>query len=261
MESLRKGTPIFVPSKGRWETSKTLKKWGHEITACFVEPAEIDQYRAAFPEINFVSIGFNNRGIAFVRNFILEYAMDFHLTHYWMLDDDVSAIKNGKTKETYSALRPVLDGVLRDLSAEGPWGQLALEYQQFAWATERHAEGTYCDVVVCVNVIAAAQAGIRYRDYVDGKEDRDFTMQLIASGRTSRRHRDVCFVAPKNGSNKGGLSDWYQGGERERRCTERMIQLWGPEVCQLNIKKDGRPDCKIAWRKIRPSPLPGSLPA
>ena len=39
-------------------------------------------------------------------------------------------------------------------------------------------------------------------------------------------------------------------GEKEERAVERMIEEWGGDVCKKIVKKDGRIDVKIYWKKI-----------
>jgi hypothetical protein len=104
---------------------------------------------------------------------------------------------------------------------------------------------------------------------VNLKLDRDFTLQVLSLGYDTLRTFKYAFSCPKNGSNAGGLQGVYQTDGEELRNSQRMCELWGAQVCKLNIKSDGRPDVKINWgyfksceqdeRHIESCPLCGSF--
>jgi hypothetical protein len=127
--------------------------------------------------------------------------------------------------------------------------QVALEYQQFAWSATKDARNSYCDVAVAIH--AKRTGRLRYRE-ITPKEDRDFTLQVLASGWGTARFSRLAFSCPKNGSNDGGLAPLYATGGYEEAASRRMVELWGDEVCTFHRKPDGRPDVKINWRFFRP---------
>jgi hypothetical protein len=92
---------------------------------------------------------------------------------------------------------------------------------------------------------------IYYREQVSGKEDRDFAMQVIKQGLKTGRTTLYAFSAPPNGSNGGGLKEiFYDVNGKELNSCKKMVELWGDEICQHIVKKDGRNDLKINWKKI-----------
>ena len=86
----------FIPTKGRLNTKtyKLFQDVGIKVKH-FIEPQEIDKYDVP----NKVSILENNKGIAYVRNFMLNYARKNNYDWVLICDDDVTAfgIYNGKT--------------------------------------------------------------------------------------------------------------------------------------------------------------------
>lgn len=243
---------IFVPSKGRAGTSKTIENlWLAKATfTVVVEPQEAFIYRKAYPYAMFLVLPANDRGIGFVRQFILEKAREEDLSFYWMLDDDITSMFEVRDRRCIKTeFTKVLQLAQAQFMARADVGQGALEYQQFAWsATFPFKFNSYCDVAVFINVGLTRK--INYRSEMDLKEDRDFTIQLLHSGLRTMRTCWLAFGAPKNGSNTGGLQKIYKQVGRELEAVKRMVEAW-PTYCSPQVKKDGRQDVKINWKAFR----------
>ena len=78
---------VCIPSKGRPETStyKVFEDAGYEVYH-FIEPQEMEAYKAA---PNRVCIELNDKGITYVRNFMLDWCKDKGVEWAWFCDDDV----------------------------------------------------------------------------------------------------------------------------------------------------------------------------
>jgi hypothetical protein len=246
-------TPIVVPSKGRAWKSKTitlLQEAGVRPTV-FIEPQEVKAYGGAYPDCDFFVLPESNQGIGYVRQQILEHARKQGWAAYWMLDDDITGlfrVEGGKCLRTDSrAVLVEAEAVLRKAGV----AQGALEYQQFAWAAKKPLKLIgYCDVAVWIDVEKTRL--VNYRRKLDLKEDRDFTLQILACGELTGRSTWHAFSAPKNGSNAGGLQEEYAKVGREAEASQRMVAAW-PGICELHTKPDGRPDVKIHWERFKPT--------
>jgi len=237
------GIPIFVPSKGRPDssTARLLAEAGLEFTVV-VEPQDEGRYS----RWRTTPLDRDDQGIAYVRGCIKRIA---GTGWYWMLDDDISAFYEtvgGRNRRVNAA--QALRGAEKFFTADASVAQAALEYQQFAWSSTKPVKYVgYCDVAVCIH--ANRTAFCSYRPEVALKEDRDFTLQVLASGYRTARVCAYSFAAPKNGSNEGGLQAEYAKSGREASASMRMCQLW-PGVCTPLNKPDGRKDVKINWRAM-----------
>ena len=100
------------------------------------------------------------------------------------------------------------------------------------------------------NVDNTKTFGLRYRPYLEGKEDRDFAMQVIKHGEKTARTTIYAFTAPANGSNAGGLKETFYDLGKEKTCVGRMVEIWGQNICVPITKDNGRNDVKILWNKI-----------
>jgi hypothetical protein len=241
--------PIFIPTKGRFNNCKTAELLGSISNMWLVvEPQELEKYKANYSDFNYIELPENDKGITYVRNFILNFSNKMGYDWFWMLDDDISGIFR---REGTKLIRDNNALYTAENLIGNNTGQISLEYRQFAWsATKEFVLNSYNDVCVCINVQVAKKNDIKYREYLTLKEDRDFTMQIIKAGYDVKRTTLSAFTAPKNGSNEGGLKCVYDTSGRELEASKRMVEIWGENICRLKTKPDGRKDVKIMWKEI-----------
>lgn len=257
--------PIFVTSKGRPHatTFDTLDNSGLQFTVV-VEPQDAEAYADAIDHEDLMLLPENDRGLAYARQHVLDHCREqpeTALQWFWMLDDDISGFyrTNPATKrnERYkaAAILGEAEECARALDG-GNLGIVALEYQQFAWnATPgKPTMNSYTDVATLISPQVIAD----YRQELPLKVDRDFTLQVLATGYDTARLRWLSFSVPTNGTNEGGLHDTYDSliehdGEQIRReeyASRRLAELW-PGIVEFKRKPNGRPDAKIHWRRTR----------
>ena len=244
---------ILIASKGRAGNSAILDELNEaeeKNAYVFVEPQDEPEYRAAWPNLNMVVLDENDGGLPYVRNVMLTWAALNGMDWYWNLDDDVrlfEVVDEKTVARPYTALGEAEQYFVDDPEV----GQAGLEYGQFAWSAGRdYVDESYCDCVVCNNVHHAISNKLVFDEESLLKLDRDFTLQVLKAGKTSRKIQRFCFTCPKNGSNKGGLYDEYQSGVEEKN-SKYMEQKWGSHICRAVTKKDGRKDVKIYWKNVR----------
>ena len=100
---------VCIPSKNRAGKINTPTTFdGHEIIL-FVEPQDYDAYKAAHPGVMIVNIEKDNQGIAYVRNYILNF---MHDRTFIMADDDIiglvkrDGLREGSNAYKYSPTNP-----------------------------------------------------------------------------------------------------------------------------------------------------------
>ena len=245
-----KNINIFIPTKNRVDNSTLIKfaQTQNEQVTIVLEPQDYEKYKNKFPDFEYLILPINNGGITYVRNYIKEYTENNSIDNYWQLDDDITGLfyrKDAKLIRTgFDALINAQNEFINNNIALG-----GLEYGQFAWSqTKNFVINSFCDS--CVFVDNTKTNGLRYRPFVEGKEDRDFAMQVIKSGQKTARTTLYAFNAPTNGSNAGGLKEIFYDLGKELICVNRMIELWGEDICMPIVKKSGRNDIKIMWNKI-----------
>lgn len=237
--------PIFIPSKGR-PGCATAAHFPEALVV--IEPQDYDAYRHAMPAAKLHVLPEDNQGIAYVRQHILNFERARNNAWYWMFDDDIAGFSrtNALKRLEKASAAEVLAEAEALITAQPGVGQAALEYAQYAWSNTKPVKLVgYCDVAVAINTHLTRTC--RYRPEMALKEDRDFTLQVLANGAKTMRTAMLSFKAPKNGSNKGGLHEEYAKAGREEAAVDRMVAAW-PQCVTKQVKPDGRIDCKINWR-------------
>lgn len=247
--------PAFIPSKGRpHATTARLLEAAGVAFRLVVEPQDAPHYLQAHPSDRLCVLGADDQGLAFARNAILDRARKEGIDWFWMLDDDISGFYRVSGRRCVPCpASEALAGAFALFSGRSDTAIGSLEYQQFAWSAARPAAiNGYCDVAVCIHATRTAPA--RYRGHLVPKEDRDFTLQVLAGGWGTFRAQRFAFACPKNGSNAGGLAPVYADPGREAEAVRKMCDAWGPDICRPTTKRAGRRDVSINWRFFRPRP-------
>lgn len=231
----------YIPTKGRLNTKtyKLFEDAGIKVMH-FIEPKEIQKYKVP----NKISILENDKGIGYVRNFMLNYARENN--HEWVLicDDDVTSfgIYNGKTiKKDASIWFDILKK-----AKKLPFELIGINYTQHAWheKTSYSINKKFAEVCVLMNV---PKIKWNYRPQFNLKEDRDFALQTIKNGNGILRFNHYWFSCPDVGSNAGGLQSEYQA-KKDEESAKKMCYEWHPFV---TLKKKGdRVDMKTKTKEL-----------
>lgn len=83
--------PIYIPSKGRWETRFTVKSL-EDIQVPYrvvIEKEEYDQYASVINPENILVLPFSNRGLIASRCWIMEHSIAEGHKRHWQFDDNV----------------------------------------------------------------------------------------------------------------------------------------------------------------------------
>jgi hypothetical protein len=219
----------FIPSKNRpsTKTYKLFEEVGIQVFH-FIEPQEIDKYQVP----NKISILQNDMGIAYVRNFMLNFAQKNQYEWVIFCDDDVTSfgIYNGKTIKKDASIWFDIFEKAKKL----PFEIIGINYTQHAWheKTSYSVNKKFAEVCVLLNV---SKITWKYRPEFNLKEDRDFILQTIKNGNGVLRFNYYWFSCPDVGSNSGGLQNEYKA-KKDEESAKKMCKEWHPFV---SLKKKG----------------------
>jgi hypothetical protein len=219
----------FIPTKGRLNTKtyKLFQEVGIEVFH-FIEPQEIDKYEVP----NKVSILENDKGIGYVRNFMLNYARKNDFDWVLICDDDVASfgIYNGKTVKKDASIWNEIFAKAKQL----PFELIGINYTQHAWheKTKYSVNKKFAEVCVLMNI---KKIKWNYRPEFNLKEDRDFALQTIKNGNGILRFNHYWFSCPDVGTNSGGLQNEYKA-KKDEESAKKMCKEWHPFV---TLKRKG----------------------
>ena len=231
----------FIPTKGRQNTKtyKLFQEVGIKVYH-FIEPQEIDKYQVP----NKVSILENDKGIAYVRNFMLNYARENNVDWILMCDDDIDHFgeyRNGNIKKNAGIWLEIHNKV-KNL----PFELVGINYRQLAWTEKNYysINKKFAEVCVLMNI---SKIKWSYRSEFNLKEDRDFALQTVQKGNGILRFNKFFFNCPDIGTNKGGLQDEYNL-KKDEQSAKKMCMEWHPFV---TLKKKGsRIDIKTDMQSL-----------
>jgi len=220
---------VCIPTKNRTgtKTYKLFEEVGIKVFH-FIEPQEIELYDVP----NKISIKENNKGIGYVRNFMLNWAKENKKQWIIVCDDDVVSfgIYNGKTVKKDASIWNEIYNKVKNL----PFELVGINYTQHAWheKTKYSINKKFAEVCVLINV---SKIKWNYRPEFNLKEDRDFALQTIQKGNGILRFNHYWFSCPDVGSNKGGLQDQYKA-KKDEESAKKMCQEWIPFI---TLKRKG----------------------
>ncbi len=104
--------PVYVISKGRWEsrlTVKSLDKIGVPYRVV-IEPQEYDNYASVICKSRLIALPFSNLGQGSIpaRNFVWEHSINEGHARHWILDDNI----NGFYRLNRNLKTPVASGTI-----------------------------------------------------------------------------------------------------------------------------------------------------
>src|SRR6266568_4044946 len=193
--------PLYIPTKGRWDTATTPALLGSYPYILVVEKQEERNYREIFPSTEILVLPESNQGIAYARNYINQQESEW----YWMLDDDLTGLYRkgvtGKYKKADGSILHEMEKYLNNQIA-----QMGLVLPRWKVSQDLSWNKT-CGCIVCNHAGKLREIGVSYRQGVP--VDTDMTLQILTSGYRTLRLSNYAFTIPPHGSNKGGLYEVY----------------------------------------------------
>lgn len=243
---------IAIPSKdraGEIETIKTFeeKGIGKDCFKIYVEPQDIADYRVVYSDYEVVNIEENNRGEAYVRNFILNDNRDNIL----MLDDDIVSLqvrRHGKLFELENAV-PMIEAI-EECFRKG-FLQTTISFAPSNWynpTSYKVNARTWC--FAGMNCAKLKEHGIRYDDNLKMFVDYDITAQIIQKGFQNISLYNYAFDCKPMGSNSGG----WQCFDRKQLTIESIEYLknkYRPDQYKLIMNdRTGIEEIQFLWKKL-----------
>jgi len=200
--------PIYIPSKGRAERSRTveeLEKGNCTDYFIVVEPQDYEAYSEAHHEKNLLCLDKNDEGIYYVRNFILQHALNNGYEYVWQVDDDLQFARHSKnSKPILKPIHPTeafieIEQVVEKFSNIGVAG---VRDSTYAWSQperisiNKQASGCW---------LIKTDTGCKFRK--DIIEDTDFNMQILVAGYCTLNFNRLVYVNPPTGTVEGGNSN------------------------------------------------------
>lgn len=243
--------PIYVPSKGRWETPLTARSLDR-ISVPFryvVEGHEYDSYVAALGEERVLQLPWSKPGepmLMHARNWIMEHSIEEGHARHWQLDDNLKGFyRYNRNEQT-----PVTDGTMF-LAAEDfadryeNVGQAGFQYFMFVPRKRKYPSFSQ-NVRIYSCTLNNNALPMRYRATYN--DDTDFSIQVLKGGWCTVLYN--AFLADKMATmmTKGGNTESHKEGGR-LKMAEELVELH-PDIASIQWRWN-RWQHDIDYRPIR----------
>jgi hypothetical protein len=233
--------PVYVVSKGRWESRKTVKALS-KIGVPFrvvVEPTEFIRYRMVIEHDKLLTLPFADLGQGSIpaRNWIWEHAIAEGHEFHWVLDDNISEF----LRLHHNLKVAVGDGTIfcaaEDFVARFEnVGQAGFNYYMFA-PRKYMVPPLYLNTRIYSCILLRNDLPFRWRGRYN--EDTDLSLRILKSGMCTVLFNAFLCHKQSTMSMRGGNTDklYRQGGGFDGRLEmAKSLQQQHPDVVKITRK-------------------------
>lgn len=247
--------PVYVISKGRWESRLTIKAL-ERINVPFrvvIEPQEYDNYAAVIDSSRILALPFSNLGQGSIpaRNWVWEHSINDGHARHWILDDNI----NGFFRLNHNLKTPVADGSIFRIAEDfaDRYSNLALcGFNYFMFAKRKDKIPPFVSntrIYSCILI----QNDIPYRWRGRYNEDTDLSLRVLKGGLCTILFNAFLAFKETTMTMKGGNTDeLYQGDGR--LLMAQSLQKQHPDLVKIT-RKWGRWQHSVNYRVFRDNKL------
>lgn len=247
--------PVFIPTKGRWEsrlTIKALEKIGVPYTA-FIEAQEYEQYAAVVNPANLHVMPHCDRGLVVTRNYIWDHAESLGVERFWTFDDNIANFQRlNRGAKVYMGdgtfLYAIEDFAMRYTNLP----IVGMAYRGFAKQNQKLPPiilntRVYSNMLIETNACDPA-TGKPFRNEGFYNDDTDLCLRVLKAGLCVAQIN--AFLIGKSPTMKvqGGMTPHYQGDGRYKMADE--LRRKHPDVVTIT-RKWGRWQHQVDYRPFR----------
>jgi hypothetical protein len=250
--------PVFVPSKGRWEsrlTIKALEEIGVPYTV-FVESQEYDNYAAVIDPKNIHVMPHRDKGLVVTRNYIWDYAQSIGTPRFWTMDDNIKNFfrlnHNLKVPVTSGAMLCAIEDFTERYENVFISG---MNYFMFA-SRKSKIEAFTLNTRVYSNMLIQTDAkdpnGKPYRNEGFYNDDTDLCLRMLKDGFCTVLFNAFLIEKSVTMTVQGGMTPHYQDDGRYKMAKE--LQEKHPDVTKIT-RKWGRWQHQVDYRPFKHNKL------
>lgn len=234
--------PIYIISKGRWEsrlTSKALEAMRVPYRIV-IEPQEFDQYAAVIDPEKILQLPFSNLGQGSIpaRNWVWEHSLAAGDKRHWILDDNISAFLRYHLNRRLKVTSGVCFRACEDLTDRYKNVALSgLQYEMFIPAvTVFPPVRTNIRIYSCILI----NNSISYRWRGRYNEDTDLSLRVLKDGWCTILVQGFLCRKMATMQMKGGNTEslYKLNGVDGRLLMAQSLQAQHPDVTKVTRKYD-----------------------
>ena len=250
--------PVYVISKGRWESRLTSKALEHCKVPyrIVIEPQELDQYAAVIDRSKILVLPFSNLGQGSIpaRNWVWEHSISEGHQRHWILDDNIRHFRRWNRNE-----RVVIDDPSNFVHIEQFVDRYVnvvmagMQYTMFAVGPTLKAYKKPYLLNTRVYSCILLSNSIPYRWRGRYNEDTDLSLRILKDGHCTMLFN--AFICDKTATMqmKGGNTDQLYKQDKDfdgRYEMAKSLQQQHPDVTKI-ARKWGRWQHQVDYRPFR----------
>ncbi len=247
--------PVFVPTKGRWEsrlTIRALEEIGVPYTA-FIEEQEYKQYAAVVNPANLHVMPHRDQGLVVTRNYIWDYAQyELKTPRFWTIDDNVRKFwrwnRNKKQIVTTGAIFQAMEDFVERYENVPIAGMNYFMFikQKYQDTPIRMNTRVYSNMLIQTD--ATDPNGKPYRNEGFYNDDTDLCLRVLKDGLCTILFNAFLIEKSVTMTVKGGMTPHYQGDGRYKMAEE--LRRKHPDVVTIT-RKWGRWQHQVDYRPFK----------
>ena len=226
--------PVYIVSKGRWEsrlTSKALERMNIPYRVV-VEPQEFDDYAGVIDSEKILVLPFSNLGQGSIpaRNWIIEHSIDIGANRHWILDDNIREFMRLNNNKIYIADSGSTFRAIEDFSDR--YENIALSGMQYFLFVSRKTKLKPFTLNTRIYSCILINNDIPYRWRGRYNEDTDLSIRVLKAGWcTVLFYAFPCRKIPTMTMKGGNTEELYQDDGRYQMA--ESLKKQHPDIVKI----------------------------
>lgn len=244
--------PVYVISKGRWESRLTLKALDHMNVPYHVviEPQEYNQYSSVVDPLKIKVLPFSNLGLGSIpaRNWVWEDSISRGFNHHWILDDNIRGFYRLNKNMKYRCDSGNIFRVAEDFI--GRYSNFALAGFQYEMFVPRKKKCLPFALNTRIYSCILIRNSLRHRWRGRYNEDTDLSLRCLKDGWCTILFNAFLADKMQTMSMKGGNTDELYAKTNDRYEFAKSLHDQHPDVVEI-VRKYGRWHHKVNYKPFK----------
>jgi hypothetical protein len=246
--------PIYIPSKGRAATQKTVKLLLDNKIENFYVVVEANDYKEYCKYVNsdrLLKLPSSSYGTSVVaRNFCIEHSLKKGFKKHWQFDDDINKIFcHDKSITIHKRVADILITMEQLSDKNAICGVIGMRTANFLKSVTVSIR--YNTSLTSLFLITNSSLRFRGTMYVD----MDYQLQVLKRGMQTMKCEDYAFVFQTPMKHKGGYYDIYSNDNRRTAAINEFLKF-NPDLKHLTIERNTQGFLALknfgrVWRKYK----------
>jgi hypothetical protein len=226
--------PIYVPTKGRYDsrlTIKALQRLGLKFFAV-VEPQEYARYALEIDSSRILVVPHRDCGVVATRNWIWDHALASGIDRYWTMDDNIKAFyRFNRNLKVPMACPNFLVAIESFVDRYENVPVAGMNYDFFCKQRDP-LPPYYLNRQVYSNMLIETRAPYRFEGFYN--EDTDLCLRILKNGLCTIKFNAFLIGKATTMTVGGGNTPYYQGDGRLKMARE--LRDKHPDVTRISHK-------------------------